>query len=483
MAGLAHRAALVSFARLCNQAIGLFSPLILVRLLPVADFGAYRSFFLYFSIVSVMALSAANWSLLYFIPRQPAATWRIVRKCARIVAVSSVIAAVGVYSVDFLSGGRVIGERVDTVLIYMVLFVNLDFWEHLALARKRPLAVVGYSVGRLLARMTAVITTAALTHDVDRIIMALIAVEAVRLVLSAVVWRRIANEKDEAAVSVPPAREVLGQCLPLALSALVNVVNQQSGGILVDHLIGEVGLAYLTVGTYVSFVVSSVRNSISDVLLPEMSGADGLASVSALNLWQRSTVVFAILLLPIAIVLGCFAEPVIGVVFSERYLPAVPIFQVYLLMLVRECFDFDLALRAAGQPGKALSAHVLTLILNLALATVLVNLVGVMGAAIAAVAARVLSGGYLAHKVATLVGLPTSAVFPWGDLFRVMLAAVLAGLTLVPAMAYPYYGWAGIICSVAVFGLVFLLLLRLFDVAEIRRIYYVIGRRLGLQHS
>ena len=482
MAGLAHRAALVSFARLCNQAIGLFSPIILVRLLPVSDFGAYRSFFLYFNVVSVMALSAANWSLLYFIPRQPAATWRIVRTCARIVAISSLIAAAAIYAVDYVSGGHVIGERIDAVLIYMVLFVNLDFWEHLALARKRPLAVLGYTVGRLVARMTAVITTAALTHDVDRIILALICVEAVRLVVSGVVWRRLASKKEDVSAEAPPVREILAQCLPLALSVLVNVVNQQSGGIIVDRLIGEVGLAYLTVGTYVSFVVSSVRNSISDVLLPEMSGAGSLASESALNLWRRSTVVFAILLLPVALVLGCFAAPVIGAVFSEHYLPAVPIFQVYLLMLVRECFDFDLALRAAGQTSKALSAHVLTLVLNLSMAIVLVHFLGVIGAAIAAVTARTLSGIYLAHKVAAIVGVAVRAVFPWGDLSRVMLSAGLAGLALLPAVAYPHYGWAGIISSTAVFAVAFALLLRLFDVAEIRRIYAVIGRRLGLQH-
>jgi O-antigen/teichoic acid export membrane protein len=225
-----------------------------------------------------------------------------------------------------------------------------------------------------------------------------------------------------------------------------------------------------------------VRNSISDVLLPEMAGAGNLASEAALKLWQRSTVVFAILLLPTAIVLGCFAEPVIGAVFSKQYLPAVPVFQVYLLMLVRECFDFDLALRAAGQTSKALSAHVLTLVLNLSLAIVLVHGLGVIGAAIAAVTARMLSGGYLAHKVATIVGVRTRAVFPWGDLFRVMVSAVLAGLTLLPALAYPHYGWAGIISSVAIFVIVFLLLLRAFAVAEIRRIYSVIGRRLGLQH-
>lgn len=484
MPGLAHRAVLVSFARICNQAVALLSPIILVRLLPVQEFGSYRSFFLYFNIASALALTSANWSLLYFIPRRPAATWQLVRSCARLVAVSSAVAAVLLYLGDWLSGAHIVGDRINAVLLYMVLFVNLDFWEPLALAKKKPLAVLGYTIGRLLARMTAAITTAAITHDADAIIMTLIGVEAVRLVLSAGVWKRLKDDEEPTtAAAAPPLREILAQSLPVALSVLVNTVNSQTGGIIVEKLQGEVGLAYLTVGTYVYFIVSSLRNSVSDVLLPEMSGAGSLANPSSLRLWQRSTVVFAILLLPIGIVLAVFAGALIEAVFSSRYLPAVPVFQVYLLVLVRECFDFDLALRAAGQPRRALVAHVVTLIVNLSLALWLVRELGVIGAGVSIIIARAVSGAYLAYCVADVVGLRTRAVFPWRDLSRVVTAAALAALALVPAIAHPQYGWFGIVACVTVFGIAFFVLLRLFDVSEIRWLYSVIGRRFGWQHS
>lgn len=482
MGSLAHRAALVSFARLCNQAVALLSPIILVRLLPVAEFGAYRSFFLYFNIASALALTSANWSLLYFIPRQPAAMWRIVTACARIVAVSSAVAAAVFYIADLASGGRIIGERINAVLLYMILFVNLDFWEPLALAKKKPLAVLGYTVGRLLARMTAAITTAAITHDANAIIATLIGVEAVRFLLSAGVWRRMADDDPDAAGGIP-VREILAQSLPVGLSVLVNTVNSQTGGIIVEKLQGEVGLAYLTVGTYVYFIVSALRNSVSDVLLPEMASAGTLSNPASLRLWQRSTVIFAIMLLPVATVLCVYAAPLIEFVFSHRYLPAVPVFQVYLLVLVRECFDFDLALRAAGQPRRALAAHIVTLIVNLGLALWLVRQLGVVGAGISMIAARAVSGVYLARCVADVVGLRLRAVFPWRDLARVVVALSLAAMMLAPAVLYPQYGWPGRIACGMAFGFTFLMLLRVFDVGEIRWLYAAIGRRLGMQHS
>jgi O-antigen/teichoic acid export membrane protein len=225
--------------------------------------------------------------------------------------------------------------------------------------------------------------------------------------------------------------------------------------------------------------VSALRNSVSDVLLPEMSSAGSLANAASVRLWQRSTVVFAILLLPIATVLCAFAAPLIELVFSSRYLPAVPVFQVYLLVLVRECFDFDLALRAAGQPRRALVAHVVTLVVNLSLALWLVRQLGVVGAGVSMITARAVSGVYLARCVADVVNLRLRDVFPWSDLLRVVCAIGLAALTLIPAIVYPEYGWLGRIACGAAFGIAFFALLRLFDVGEIRWLYSAIGRRVG----
>ena len=82
MAGVGNRAAILTLSRLANYGLMLISPVILVRLLTVAQFGRYREFLLYASILQSIAMFSINDSLLYCIPANPASRWRTVRQTA-----------------------------------------------------------------------------------------------------------------------------------------------------------------------------------------------------------------------------------------------------------------------------------------------------------------------------------------------------------------------------------------------------------------
>jgi O-antigen/teichoic acid export membrane protein len=75
MSSLTRQALIVSGSRFLNQGLMVISPVILVRLLSVEEFGAYRAFLLYTTLVgNLAAFSLAN-SLLYFIGLQPQGAW------------------------------------------------------------------------------------------------------------------------------------------------------------------------------------------------------------------------------------------------------------------------------------------------------------------------------------------------------------------------------------------------------------------------
>ena len=67
MAGIAKQAAVVSLSRFANYGLVLFSPIVLVRLFTVGEFGRYREFLVYSSVLaSITAFSIPN-SLLFFV--------------------------------------------------------------------------------------------------------------------------------------------------------------------------------------------------------------------------------------------------------------------------------------------------------------------------------------------------------------------------------------------------------------------------------
>jgi len=73
MSGLGNRTAILTLSRLASYGLQLISPIFLVRLLTVADFGRYREFLLYAAILQAFAQFSINDSLLYCVPANRAA--------------------------------------------------------------------------------------------------------------------------------------------------------------------------------------------------------------------------------------------------------------------------------------------------------------------------------------------------------------------------------------------------------------------------
>jgi O-antigen/teichoic acid export membrane protein len=459
---LARRTIILSGTRLLNQGLILISPMILVRLLSVHDFGRYREFLVYTGLLISIAAFGVNSSLLRFVPDNPQAGWRYVNQTVAFTFASSLLIATATLALDALSGGALVGEYSLQVALYVFLFVNLDFWEMLWLSEKRSYAVLGYSTARLLGRLVVVTVAAALTKDVDALIWSLIGLETVRLAISAVGWRR----RGRTAPSGPARwREHLEYCLPFGGALVLISLNRSLGALFVAKMLGPVALAHYTIGIYVTPIITVLRNSVSDVLLPEMVSQKREAQSDRLALWRRSTIVTAIALVGVGVVLARFAEPLVLLLFSEKYLPAAPIFQVYVLVFLRSSIDFAVPLRAADRTAPILRSNMYAIAANALMLFVLAPTWGVMGAVVAFLISSVVDGVYLAVQTMRAYNAPLSALADWKDLAKVLVSAALAGVTLVGSF-WTSLGLVGVVLGALVYFLTFLALLIYLRVPE-----------------
>jgi O-antigen/teichoic acid export membrane protein len=452
-----------------------------VRLLSVAQFGRYREFLLYVGLLTALAAFGVNQSLLYFVPAQPQHAWRFVRQAVALVAFNSVVGAILLIALDTLLGGALIGEFLLPVCLYVLLFVNVDFWEYLWVSLKRPGAVFAYSGGRVLARMTVVVVAASLGRDVETIITALIALEATRLTLSLIAWRRLARGAE--AQSGSSWREHLRFCAPIGIAMMLITLNKSAAGLFIAKWLGPVALAHYAIGTYAEPLVTLLRNAISDALLPEMTGARAQpgSDTDPLALWRRTTVLSALLLVPAVLLLFRFAEPLVRLLFSSAYLPAAIVMQIFVLVLLRECFDFGVVLRALNRTAPLLLSNVGAIVVNLALLVLLVPLYGIAGAALAFVLSRFVDGSYLAWRTLRLYDVRLRDLACWGDLARVVVAAVIAA---VPVYAFDWnhaLGIAGVGLAVLIFAITFALCLRALRLPEAVRVFQRLRQPLGVR--
>jgi O-antigen/teichoic acid export membrane protein len=448
-----------------NKGLMIITPVILVRLLTVEDFGRYREFLVYASLLTTIATFSFNGSLLRFVPAYPKSGWRFVNQAVLMTFVGSLVVAGGTLLLNTILAGRLVGEYAIPLAVYVIFFVNVDFWNYLWLAEKRSFAVLGYSTGRLVARIMVVVTAAALTRDVATIIWSIICYEGLRLAVSVISWQVQSRTRaaQTRAIESSSWREQLQYCLPFGMAAVLITLNKSMGSVFVAKLLGPVALAHYTMGLYVQPVLAIIRSSLSDVVLPEMvSRKEASPASNGLNLWRRSTVMTAILLLAAGVLLARFAEVLVVTLFSEQYRPVIGIFQIYLLVFLREAMDFGIPLRAINRNTPILYSNLIAIAVNALLMVILMPFWGITGAVIALVVSRFVDGAYLAWQMARAYEVPMRLVAPWKDLLKVLGAAVLAAVVLYGRFWTERLGPLGVVLGGGVYIVTFaVLLLRL----------------------
>ena len=96
--------------------------------------------------------------------------------------------------------GGLVGPYLLPVALYVLFYVNLDWWENFWVATRRPIPVFVYTAGRLIARMVLVVSVAVVTHSVAAIIGSLVVLEAVRFSGALIAWRAADRSRFEAPI-------------------------------------------------------------------------------------------------------------------------------------------------------------------------------------------------------------------------------------------------------------------------------------------
>ena len=458
MRGLAHQAAILSVSRIANFGLMIISPLVLVRFLTVDDFGRYREFLLYASLVQTAAAFAISESLLYFVPRYPASMWHVVRETTFLTALISLFVVGLVIVMQFVVPGGLVGPYLVPVVLYVLLFVNLDWWESLWLATHRPVSVFVYTVSRLIARMLVVVSVGVVTHNVSAIIWSLIALEALRFAGALTAWKRADRSRLE-----PPIedirREQLRFCVPFGMASLLWLLSRNLGNLVIVRYLGAAALAQFTIGTYGEPIILALRNSISAVVLPELVRLGGASQPDALRLWQRATIINCMLLLPSAAIVAWYAEPLVLKAFGAAYRPAVPVLQWYAVVMVRACCDFSPLLRAINRTRPFVTIGVLAGGVNALALAVLLPMTGIVGAAIALSLASVVEVVWLGVIVSRLYGCGVHGLLPWSALAKVCACAA-GGAALAFGVTFAWRSSVfGAACGSILYGAVFVALL------------------------
>lgn len=449
MASLVKRSLILSGSRISNQAVLLLSPLLLVRMLDSEQYGQYREFVLYAMLLKVVISFQASRSLLYFLPMRPEQERGLVTQNILFVFLFSLAGTVLIFAAGDLLRAHTSFDFVLPLALYLLFFINLDFFEYYWLAKKRSDFVLYYSTGRMLLRLTAVVAAAYYTRDALSIAYAMTAVEVGRfLFVLQFAWRRGLLSGP---VRWPVCKEQLFYFAPLGLADMVFQLNLNLSRLFVSVTLGVVALSYYVIGSYAQPLIRIVRGAVTDVVFPEMMDKRAKEPQQRLDLWRHTNLLFCAILFPVGAIGVVYAEPVVRVLFTDEYVAAAPIFAIYALVLAKDSFDFGLPIRAFGRTSIFVYASIGALALNAALLYPLYLWLGLLGPALAFLLTRLGISVVYAVIVLRLYRMPLRELLHWSAVGRIALACALAVPLLLVTRWLELPPAAEVICGTALF--------------------------------
>ena len=209
-------------------------------------------------------------------------------------------------------------------------------------------------------------------------------------------------------------REQIRLVAPLGAGSVLYKLND-FGKVVVANQLGPVPLAIYTTAAYQVPLVNIVQGALADVIFPDMVKRSQRDPAQGLLLWKRAQVLIFAVICPAWLLLTYFAEPLVRVLFTDAYVAATPYFQVFLLLMVRQCFQFSTPLRSVEDNASFAHANLIALAINAGLIVALMPKFGLWGPTLGLVIGQTWTSFYLGSTRAQALQAAAVGAVPVGQ--------------------------------------------------------------------
>ncbi|PKM69635.1 MAG: hypothetical protein CVU94_02900 [Firmicutes bacterium HGW-Firmicutes-19] len=223
-------------------------------------------------------------------------------------------------------------------------------------------------------------------------------------------------------------KKVITFSIPIGLASVVGTLNYNLDQLMVGKFYNTEQLAiYANAGRELPITI--VTTSIVAVLLPVIVRLIKKQEYKiALKLWGNSIILSYVVICFFAVGFFAFAPDVMNLLYSEKYLPGVPIFRVYSLVLLLRCTYFGIVLNASGKSQFIFYSSIASLFMNVLLNYLLYLTIGIIGPAIATLLSQLVINLIQLAYTAKATKVTFSNVFPWKSIGLLTLLNIVLGI-------------------------------------------------------
>lgn len=353
-------------SKMAGYAVRLLLPVVLVRMLSKADFGAYRQFFLVEMLVVTIFQLGVNQALYYFIPRDPkrASSYYFNSQFTNLVAYALAFAVIGLNR-DFLAAQfhmPVLSEHFWVLAIYTVVLSLTVSADCFLMARERVKASAAFEISGQVLASVATLVAAFRWHSLEAIFVGLVAAR-LTLLLGMVAYVQAALRGFSNLRPFAGYWSQLRYGLVLGLGGTFGTVLMRLHEIVVSRYFGIETYAVYSAGCTEIPVLQNFQQALAVVSLGQFALLEKSGDWEGIRrLWDRIMAAMYGVAVPLTLLFVVLAKPVVILMFTRNYAEAVPIFQIMAVMRLQGIWNATLVLRAMDRNDITLKVH-LTLLL------------------------------------------------------------------------------------------------------------------------
>ena len=415
MASITQRTFVLVVSQVLNYAIQFFSPIFLVRILDKSAYGQYKEFLVYSSLVLTFVSFGVKSNLLYFVSKDPKNEKQYVSNTVFLLFSFSVTGLTLIYLFRSYISHLTTYDFVSLLIIYVFCYLNIDLLDNYWLAKKRSDYILYWSAINIFIRTGSLILVAYLTRDVKFLIYQLIILEICKTTFT--LYYLLKKQLFVTKVDIKILKEQLLYILPLGFAAMILQFNSNISSIIISANLGASALAIYAIGSQNIPIINIVRQSVSNVIFPEMAQRTRKNPLEALQLWKKTNVLYLFLISPVFIIFFFYADVWVNTLFTKSYAEAIPLFRIYLILMLRKCFEMGSPLRAMNKNKYFVFGNILSLAVNVVALYILFKIVGFYGPAIAYVVTEISLALFLAIKILPTYKIKLSEMLQWKKIF------------------------------------------------------------------
>jgi len=394
VATLSDRAGILIIANIMKFAIGVVLPMSLVRLLNPSEYGTYQQLNLIGTVAASLMLLGLPTSVYYFFGSQlEKRTGALVSQTTWMLVGSGILTAVCLALAADYFATRMSNPAITNLLPAFAVAVGLTIAaEHsyaVMVSRDRYLQALGFEAGEALLRMGLMLAPIALGFGMPGLMLGLVLFAAGRLLIRGTLLFRGNQGSQMFAWDAQFVAQQLKYAIPMALLALISLVGSTVNRGVIAAGFSPSDYAIYSVGCMAFPFATVFQSSVSNVLRAKFPAlvADGNYAEIA-RIIRESVRKLSLLALPIFVFLFVNADLFITTLFTEEYRASVKVFRVTVCELPLEMFILSSVPQVFGKTKLNLYVNTVRNIYMGVATWALVSVMGMLGAALAAVSAE-----------------------------------------------------------------------------------------------